>query len=97
MMKYTLKSALSKATLLQFGRMHRPRCYLVLDGAGKTAGKLRKQRNEWILYMYGKTFIPLCGSIAWGAGVKNAPCKGFTTVAKARKFLKNPTFAAPKK
>ena len=96
-MTYTLKSALSKATLLQFGRMHKPRCYLVLDDTGKSAGKLKKLRNEWILYIYGKTFIPLHGSIAWGAGVKNAPCKGFTSVAKAQKFLKNPTFAPPKK
>jgi hypothetical protein len=77
--------------------MHRTRCYLVLDDAGKSVGKLKKLRNEWILYIYGKTFIPLHGSIAWGAGVKNNPCKGFTSVAKARKFLKNPTFAPPKK
>ena len=92
-MKYTLKSALSESVL----RGRRTWCYLVEDSAGETVGKLKKLRNKWILYMYGKTFIPLCGSIAWGAGVKNIPCKGFTTVAKARKFLKNPTFATPKK
>ena len=96
-MTYTLKSALSKATLLQFGRMHNPRCYLVLDDDGKSVGKLKKLRTDWILYIYGKTFIPLHGSIAWGTGIKNIPCKGFTSVANARKFLKNPTFAPPKK
>jgi len=92
-MTYTLKSALSENVL----RGRRTWCYLVEDSAGETVGKLKKARRIWMLYITQKQFVPTPGSLAWAAGITNSPCKGFKTVAEARKFLKNPIFAAPKK
>jgi hypothetical protein len=88
-MKYTLKSAVSEKVL----RGRWPTCYLVENSAGKIVGKLKKARTTWMLYITQKQFVPTPGSIAAARGITNAPCKGFTTVAKARKFLKDPTFA----
>ena len=92
-MKYTLKNALSENVL----RGRRTWCYLVEDSAGEIVGKLRKARTTWTLSITQKQFVPTPGSLARSAGITNSPCKGFKTVAEARKFLKNPTFAMPKK
>ena len=88
--EYTLKNAVSESVLQ--GR--RTWCYLVENNAGETVGKLTKRRTSWLLSIKQKQFVPSPGSVESIMGITNSPWKGFKTVAKARKFLKNPTFAA---